>query len=154
MARFSYPCGQDDVKKVLPHRDPFLWVTRVLECEPGVRAVAQLDVSADLPVFQGHFPQYPVLPGVIIMEALAQTSCFCLMAEADQQGGLGLFAGIDKAKFRRQVLPGDVLDLEAVITRNSRRMCVAEVTASVDGQVCATAVQKYVMTQAPAAGQE
>ncbi|MDO4502495.1 MAG: 3-hydroxyacyl-ACP dehydratase FabZ [Coriobacteriia bacterium] len=150
----SFPCDQEVVKQVLPHRDPFLWVTRVLECEPGVSCSAQLDVDPELPLFQGHFPEYPVLPGVIIMEALAQTSCFCLFAQNPGSGDLGFFAGIDKAKFRRQVRPGDVLDLQVQITRNSRRMCVAEVTALVDGQVAATATQKYVMAPASAGAAE
>lgn len=143
-----FPCDQEVVKSVLPHRDPFLWVTRVLECVPGESCHAQLDVSPDLPLFQGHFPQYPVLPGVIIMEALAQTACFCLFAQNPGGGDLGFFAGIDKAKFRKQVRPGDVIDLQVQITRNSKRMSVAEVTALVDGQVAATATQKYVMAPA------
>lgn len=141
----TFPCNQDVVKSVLPHRDPFLWVSRVLECVPGERATAQLDVDPELPLFAGHFPEYPVLPGVIIMEALAQTACFCLFAQDPENASLGFFAGIDNAKFRRQVRPGDVLDLQVQITRNSRRMCVAQVTALVDGQVAATATQKYVM---------
>ena len=141
----TFPCNQDVVKSVLPHRDPFLWVSRVLECVPGERAMAQLDVDPQLPLFAGHFPEYPVLPGVISMEALAQTACFCLFAQDPESSSLGFFAGIDNAKFRRKVRPGDVLDLQVQITRNSRRMCVAQVTALVDGQVAATANQKYVM---------
>lgn len=148
----AFPCDQDVVKSVLPHRDPFLWVSRVLECTPGESAVAQLDVDSRLPLFAGHFPQYPVLPGVIIMEALAQTACFCLFAQDPENAGLGFFAGIDNAKFRRQVRPGDVLELRVQITRNSRRMCVAQVTALVDDQVAATATQKYVMASAQVEG--
>ena len=144
----TFPCNQDVVKSVLPHRDPFLWVSRVLECVPGERATAQLDVDPQLPLFAGHFPEYPVLPGVIILEARAQTACFCLFAQDPESSSLGFFAGIDNAKFRRKVCPGDVLDLQVQITRNSRRMCVAQVTALVDGQVAATATQKYVMAPA------
>lgn len=145
----SYPAGRDVIEAVLPHRDPFVWVSRVLECEPGVSVKAELDVSPDLPLFKGHFPDYPVLPGVIIMEALAQAASFSILAAREAEGALGFFAGIDNAKFRNQVRPGDTLTLEATIVKSSRRLCVAEVKASVGDTVCATATQKYVL--APAA---
>lgn len=145
----SYPAGRDVIESVLPHRDPFVWVSRVLECEPGVSVKAELDVSPDLPLFEGHFPDYPVLPGVIIMEALAQAASFSILVAREAEGTLGFFAGIDNAKFRNQVRPGDTLTLEATIVKSSRRLCVAEVKASVGDTVCATATQKYVL--APAA---
>lgn len=145
----SYPAGRDVIEVVLPHRDPFVWVSRVLECEPGVSVKAELDVSPDLPLFEGHFPDYPVLPGVIIMEALAQAASFSILVAREAEGTLGFFAGIDNAKFRNQVRPGDTLTLEATIVKSSRRLCVAEVKASVGDTVCATATQKYVL--APAA---
>ena len=145
----SYPAGRDVIEAVLPHRDPFVWVSRVLECEPGASVKAELDVSPDLPLFEGHFPDYPVLPGVIIMEALAQAASFSILVAREAEGALGFFAGIDNAKFRNQVRPGDTLTLEATIVKSSRRLCVAEVKASVGDTVCATATQKYVL--APAA---
>lgn len=145
----SYPAGRDVIEAVLPHRDPFVWVSRVLECEPGVSVKAELDVSPDLPLFEGHFPDYPVLPGVIIMEALAQAASFSILVAREAEGALGFFAGIDNAKFRNQVRPGDTLTLEATIVKSSRCLCVAEVKASVGDTVCATATQKYVL--APAA---
>ena len=145
----SYPAGRDVIEAVLPHRDPFVWVSRVLECEPGVSVKAELDGSPDLPLFEGHFPDYPVLPGVIIMEALAQAASFSILVAREAEGALGFFAGIDNAKFRNQVRPGDTLTLEATIVKSSRRLCVAEVKASVGDTVCATATQKYVL--APAA---
>lgn len=145
----SYPAGRDVIEAVLPHRDPFVWVSRVLECEPGVSVKAELDVSPDLPLFEGHFPDCPVLPGVIIMEALAQAASFSILVAREAEGALGFFAGIDNAKFRNQVRPGDTLTLEATIVKSSRRLCVAEVKASVGDTVCATATQKYVL--APAA---
>jgi len=144
----SYPAGREVIKAVLPHRDPFVWVSRVLECEPGVSIKAELDVDPDLPLFAGHFPDYPVLPGVIIMEALAQAASFSILVEREAEGTLGFFAGIDNAKFRNQVRPGDTLTLEATIVKSSRRMCVAEVKASVGDTVCATATQKYVLASA------
>ncbi|HIS40024.1 MAG TPA: 3-hydroxyacyl-ACP dehydratase FabZ [Candidatus Aphodovivens avistercoris] len=145
---FEYPCGKDAVEAVLPHRDPFVWVSRVVSCEPGVEVHAQLDVDPALPLFAGHFPDYPVLPGVIIMEALAQAASFCLLVERGAEGALGFLTGIDKAKFRRQVRPGETLDLKARIVKASARLCVAEVEASVEGQVCAQATQKYVLARA------
>lgn len=143
----TFPCGKEGIEALLPHRDPFLWVSRILECEPGVSVVAELDVDPDLPLFQGHFPGYPVLPGVIIMEALAQAASCCLLAQEDKAGSFGFFAGIDKAKFREQVRPGDTIRLEANITRNSSRMCVAEVKAYKGDKLCAQAIQKYVLAK-------
>ncbi len=143
----TFPCGKEGIEALLPHRDPFLWVSRIVECEPGVSVVAELDVDPDLPLFQGHFPGYPVLPGVIIMEALAQAASCCLLAQEDKPGSLGFFAGIDKAKFREQVRPGDTIRLEANITRNSSRMCVAEVKAYKGDKLCAQAIQKYVLAK-------
>ncbi len=148
MLDISYPCGRDVVEQVLPHRDPFVWVSRVVACEPGVSITAELDVDPKLPLFAGHFPGHPVLPGVIIMEALAQTASFCALVGRDEPGVLGFFAGIDKAKFRNQVQPGDTLTLKATITRNSSRMVVADVEARVGDKVAATATQKYVMAKA------
>lgn len=148
MLDISYPCGRDIVEQVLPHRDPFVWVSRVVACEPGVSITAELDVDPKLPLFAGHFPGHPVLPGVIIMEALAQTASFCALVGRDEPGVLGFFAGIDKAKFRNQVQPGDTLTLKATITRNSSRMVVADVEALVGDKVAATATQKYVMAKA------
>ena len=148
MLDISYPCGRDVVEQVLPHRDPFVWVSRVVACEPGVSITAELDVDPKLPLFAGHFPGQPVLPGVIIMEALAQTASFCALVGRDEPGVLGFFAGIDKAKFRNQVQPGDTLTLKATITRNSSRMVVADVEALVGDKVAATATQKYVMAKA------
>ena len=83
----DFPIGKEGIEAVLPHRDPFLWVTRVLACDPGQSVVAELDVSPDLPLFQGHFPDYPVLPGVILMEALAQAASFSVLVDRGAPGG-------------------------------------------------------------------
>lgn len=142
------PIEREGIEAVLPHRDPFLWVTRVLECTPGESIVAELDVDPSLPLFAGHFPGYPVLPGVIIMEALAQAASISVLLARGDEGALGFLTGIDGAKFRRQVRPGDTLRLEATIVKSSKRLCVAEVRASVAGETCATATQKYVLAPA------
>lgn len=141
----TYPCGRDVIETVLPHRDPFCWMSRVVACEPGVAVEAELDVDPDLPLFAGHFPEHPVLPGVIIMEALAQAASFCILVGRDAGGSIGFLTGIDQAKFRRQVRPGETLSLRGRIVKSSSRLCVAEVEAAVDGQLCASATQKYVL---------
>ena len=151
MDDISYPCGKAVIESVLPHRDPFVWVSRVLSCSPGESITAELEVAEDLPLFKGHFPNPPVLPGVIIMEALAQAASFCVLVERGAEGSVGFLTGIDKAKFRRQVLPGDTVRLDARIVKSSSRMCVAEVEASVGGALCASATQKYVLDTAPSA---
>lgn len=130
---------------VLPHRDPFLWLSRVVECEPGKHIVAELDVDPALPLFKGHFPEHPVLPGVIIMEALAQAASFCVLEARGAEGSIGFLTGVDKAKFRHQVSPGDTLQLEATIAKSSSRMVVADVVARVGENVAAQATQKYVL---------
>lgn len=150
MSIVEFPCEREGVLSLLPHRDPFVWVSRIVECQPGEAITAQLDVDSELPLFKGHFPGKPVLPGVIIMEALAQAACCCLMTDPAMQGRIGFLVGIDKAKFRNQVLPGDTLTLEARIVKRGKLMCAAEVVASKPGQdgamvVCAQATQKYVL---------
>lgn len=151
MMNITYPAGKDQIERILPHRDPFLWVTRVLECTPGERVVAELDVDPDLPLFQGHFPDYPVLPGVILMEALAQAASIAVLVQRDEENTIGFLTGIDGAKFRRQVRPGETVRLEGTIVKANRRLCVAEVAAYVGDEVCATATQKYVMAEGDAA---
>ena len=143
------PWGREVIEGILPHRDPFVWVSRIMAIEPGASIEGELDVPADLDIFRGHFPDHPVLPGVIIMEALAQAASFSILVAREAEGALGFFAGIDNAKFRNQVRPGDTLTLEATVVKSSRRLCVAEVKASVGDTICATATQKYVL--APAA---
>ncbi len=145
MADITFPCDQETVKELLPHRDPFLWVTRVIECEPGKHIVAELDVDPDLPIFEGHFPEYPVFPGVLIMEALAQAACCCLLADPAREKSIGYLTGIDKAKFREQVKPGDTVTLEADIIKANKRFCKTEVRASKDGKTVAEAQQSYIM---------
>lgn len=147
MAEVTFPCEQDGVLKLLPHRDPFVWVTRIKECRPGQYILAELDVAPDLPLFQGHFPGQPIFPGVLVMEALAQAACCCIMAEPGRETSVGYLAGIDGAKFREMTLPGDTIQLEAEIVSSNKRFCKAEVRAKKDGKVVAEATQKYIMAK-------
>lgn len=105
------------IQEVLPHRYPFLLVDRILTLEAGRRAVGQKNVSGNEWYFTGHFPGQPVMPGVLIMEALAQVGAVALLSVPEFQGRVVLFGGMDKVRFRRQVVPGDVLRLEAEIVK-------------------------------------
>lgn len=147
MAIPTFPCDQEGVKALLPHRDPFLWVTRIVECKPNESIVAELDVDPALDIFRGHFPGQPILPGVILMEALAQAASCCLLASTELAGHVGFLVSIDGAKFRSQVLPGDTVRLEASIVRAGRRMCTAEVAAYKGDMLCASATQKYILAK-------
>ena len=111
------PLGPAEIRELIPHRYPFLLVDRIEELDPGVRAVGIKNVSQNEPFFQGHFPDYPVMPGVLIIEALAQVGAVGVMAGGEHRDKLALFAGIDGVRFRRQVLPGDVLTMEVEIGR-------------------------------------
>ena len=109
----------NQIKEILPHRYPFLLVDRITHLEPGVRAVGRKCVSGNEAFFQGHFPQKPVMPGVLIIEAMAQVGAVILLCEEEYKGRIALFGGIKKARFKRQVVPGDVLELECVLTQLS-----------------------------------
>jgi 3-hydroxyacyl-[acyl-carrier-protein] dehydratase len=111
------PFGPAAIRELIPHRYPFLLVDRIEEVEPGVRAVGIKNVTQNEPFFEGHFPDYPVMPGVLIVEALAQVGAVGVMSKEEFRGKLALFAGIDGVRFRRQVIPGDVLRLEVEISR-------------------------------------
>ncbi len=105
------------IQEILPHRYPFLLVDRILELEDGKRAVGIKNVSGNEGFFQGHFPGYPVMPGVLIVEAMAQVGAVIVLSPAENRGRIALFAGLDKVRFRRQVVPGDQLRLEVEITK-------------------------------------
>ncbi|MCL6456857.1 MAG: 3-hydroxyacyl-ACP dehydratase FabZ [Gorillibacterium sp.] len=107
----------NEVQKILPHRYPFLLVDRILEVEEGKRAVGLKNVTINEPFFQGHFPGYPVMPGVLITEALAQVGAVAILKAEANKNKLGLLAGIDNFRFRGQVFPGDTLILEMTVTR-------------------------------------
>jgi len=131
------PLGPAGIRSLIPHRYPFLLVDRVEEIEPGVRAVGIKNVTQNEPFFQGHFPDYPVMPGVLIVEAMAQVGAVGVMAVEEYRQKLALFAGIDGVRFRRQVIPGDVLRMEVEIERLKGRVGRGKGRATVAGErVC------------------
>ncbi|MCA1848012.1 MAG: 3-hydroxyacyl-ACP dehydratase FabZ [Actinobacteria bacterium] len=131
------PLGPAEIRDLIPHRYPFLLVDRIEELEPGVRAVGIKNVTQNEPFFQGHFPDYPVMPGVLVVEAMAQVGAVGVMAGGEHKDKLALFAGIDGVRFRRQVLPGDVLRMEVEIERLKGRVGRGRGRATVgDERVC------------------
>lgn len=131
-----------EVLKLLPHRYPFLLVDRVLDFVPNESLVAIKNVTINEPFFQGHFPHYPVMPGVMVIEAMAQACAilsFKTLGKLPSDGGVYLFVGIDKARFKRQVGPGDQLRLSVRLTRKMQGIWRFEASATVDDAICSTA---------------
>jgi 3-hydroxyacyl-[acyl-carrier-protein] dehydratase len=125
----------NQIKEIIPHRYPFLLVDKVLEMEEGKRAVGIKNVTANEEFFVGHFPDYPVMPGVLIVEALAQVGAVAMLSKEENKGRLAFFAGIDNCRFKRQVIPGDQLRLEVEITRLKGPVGKGKATATVDGEL-------------------
>ena len=132
----------EEIRKFLPHRYPFLLVDRVTECVPGESIVAIKNVSVNEPHFTGHFPQQAIMPGVLIIEALAQVTGllgFRTMSEEPSDDVLYMLVGVDGVRFKRQVVPGDQLVLKAKIERRSKVIWKFSCEASVDGELCTAA---------------
>ena len=134
-----------EIRNIIPHRYPFLLVDKVIEVEPGKSITAIKNVTANEPFFQGHFPDFPVMPGVLICEALAQAAGIAAAMQDDLKDKLGLFASIDEFKLKRQVVPGDTLKLEAEILSCKMGIVKAKVTASVEGKVVAEGQIRFAM---------
>ena len=128
-----------EIMEILPHRHPFLLIDTIEELEPGVRAVGRKNVTFNEPYFAGHFPGNPVMPGVLILEALAQTGAVAILSLPEHRGKTAYFAGIDKAKFKQMVRPGDTLALETTIIRSKGPVGVGEAIATVNGKLAAKA---------------
>ncbi len=124
----------NDIQKIIPHRYPFLLVDRVTEVSQE-HAVGIKQVSVNEPYFQGHFPEYPVMPGVLIVEALAQVGAVALLRQEANQGRLAFFGGIDRCRFKRQVVPGDTLTLEVQFTKQRGPIGKGKGIATVDGEL-------------------
>ncbi|MDE5892708.1 MAG: 3-hydroxyacyl-ACP dehydratase FabZ [Acetatifactor sp.] len=128
-----------EIMNIIPHRYPFLLVDTIEELEPGVRALGKKCVSVNEPFFQGHFPGNPVMPGVLIIEALAQVGAVAMLSQPQFQGRTAYFAGIEKARFRQKVVPGDVLLLETEIIKVKGPIGIGKATARVNDKVAAQA---------------
>jgi 3-hydroxyacyl-[acyl-carrier-protein] dehydratase len=135
----KYMLNQEQIKEIIPHRDPFLLIDEIVEMEPGVRAVGIKHIKADDFWFKGHFPNYPVTPGVLMLEMLAQCGAVALLAMPENKGKIGFFGGVKDAKFRRQVVPGDTLRLECEIIKVKGPVGIGKATATVDGEKAVSA---------------
>ena len=133
----SAPFGRDVIETILPHRPPFLLIDEVAELEPGRRVVARREVRAEDWWFPGHFPERPVMPGVLVVEAMAQTGAVAVLVEEENRGRLALFAGIDDCRFKRVVEPGDVLTLTCEIDAVRGPVGRGKATAHVGGALAA-----------------
>ena len=142
--------SSDEIAQILPHRYPFALVDRIVDGEEGKWAKGIKCVTVNEPFFQGHFPQYHVMPGVLIVEAMAQVGGVALLSMPENKGKLALFGGIKNARFRRQVVPGDVLEIECTLTKMKGPVGVGEAKAMVDGQVAATAELTFALVKGPA----
>lgn len=123
--------GPAEIQAVIPHRPPFLFVDEIVEFEPGIRAIGLLHVSPEMSWVKGHFPGHPIMPGVLIIEALAQAAAFTVLSDRRHEGKLPLFAGIENCRFKRKVLPGETLELDVRIMKMrdsvGKCACVARV---------------------------
>ena len=134
-----------EIQEIIPHRYPFLMVDRIIELGEGKRAVGIKNVSSNEPFFQGHFPGHPIMPGVLIMEALAQVGAVLMLKMPENAGHLALFAGLDDVKFKRQVIPGDQLRLEVELIKFRKSFGVAQGKAYVGEALVAEGTLKFFL---------
>ncbi|WP_088227165.1 3-hydroxyacyl-ACP dehydratase FabZ [Desulfosporosinus sp. FKB] len=134
-----------EIQEIIPHRYPFLLVDRIIELEEGKRGVGIKNVSINEPFFQGHFPGHPIMPGVLILEALAQVGAVVILKMPEYAGSIGLFAGLDEVKIRRQVTPGDQLRLEVEVLKLRKTFGVAKGKAYVGNELAVEGVLKFFL---------
>ena len=136
-----------EIMKIIPHRHPFLLIDRVEDYVPGEYAVAYKNFTYDEYFFRGHFPEMPIVPGVITVEALAQTGAVAILSRDDFKGKIAVFAGIDKCKFKKAIVPGDTVRLETKITAVRGPVGIGEGIATVDGKVAVQTILKFAILQ-------
>lgn len=129
----------EEILQILPHRYPFLLIDRVLDYEEGKWCIARKCVTINEPFFQGHFPGQPIMPGVLLLEALAQCGAVALLSEPENRSKIALFGGVNKARFKKQVKPGDVLELRCELTRQDGPVGIGSAKATVNGKIVAFA---------------
>jgi 3-hydroxyacyl-[acyl-carrier-protein] dehydratase len=134
-----------EIQEILPHRYPFLLIDKIETLEPGVKAMGFKNVTINEPFFQGHFPQEPVMPGVLIIEALAQVGAVAMLSLEEFKGKIGYFTGIDRAKFRKKVVPGDVLRLEVEIIKRKGPIGIGKAVAYVEDKKAAEAELSFII---------
>lgn len=137
-----------EIMDILPHRSPFLLVDAIEDYEEGVYAIGRKCITYDEPYFQGHFPEMPIMPGVLQVEALAQTGAVAILCKDEFKGRIAVFAGIDKCKFKRPVVPGDVLTLKTEITALRGPVGMGHGVASVNGEIACDCVIKFAILPA------
>ncbi len=137
--------GIKEIQEIIPHCHPFLLIDRIEELEPGVRAVGYKAVTYNEPQFAGHFPGEPVMPGVLIVEALAQTGAVAILSVEENRGKTAYFGAMDHVKFKKKVVPGDTLRLECEIIKKKGPMGVGKATATVDGKVAVVAELTFMI---------
>ena len=143
----ALPLDRAAIEAILPHRAPFLLIDEVLELEPGERVVALKHVREDEWYLRGHFPGRPVMPGVLIVEAMAQTGAVAVLSEEENRGRIALFAGIDDTRFKRIVEPGDELQLECTLEQVRGPIGKGRARATVDGQLAARGTLTFAVEQ-------
>ena len=143
----ALPLDRAGIEAILPHREPFLLIDEVLELVPGERVVARKQVRGDEWYFRGHFPGRPVMPGVLIVEAMAQTGAVAVLSEEENRGRFALFAGIDDTRFKRIVEPGDELQLECTLEQVRGSIGKGRARATVDGQLAARGTLTFAVEQ-------
>jgi 3-hydroxyacyl-[acyl-carrier-protein] dehydratase len=136
-----------EIEAILPHREPFLWLDRVTELVPGEYAIAEKDILATDDVFRGHFPGYPVFPGVLQLEAMAQTGAVALLSLPEAQGKIVLFARADDVRFKRPVVPGDTLRLETRLSERRGRIGKGEGKAFVGAELVCSGTLTFAIAE-------